>query len=631
MIGRTPLDKLQLWGVTLNGVYQPGVFSSDPQYDFAYLTVGAHKLPLDDDYSVSGSIPPFPLQAEQLLQHAVEFENVRKGSLLATYTHLIQVPDAPPLPFTPEELDAEHQQGKGWRDYAVLSGYHQSYGCVWLDGWPLPVARGAVWHIGQVFHNSIITDRNAPFTVTLQVRPFAVFERNGRAVDPVEITATCADLQQRHSTVPQFDGVGPLSDELVVTLHSIKPDGRQALLALYASTAGASLADCPVGWLLLDITGDEPGSMAATLTVHKSREATLGDYTEVPLGPELAGDALVVFATTTFTQTEVAPGRFDVTCTFSGPAAPPTPPITSVHEREYSSENIGRLINLAFRPDGSIAELTCDVTWQGYVTQSWSDLTASGSIEGEYRVDDGGNIFGGGIVDIGANVSGESLVTGEMKFKAGGVVVDHIEYRSLITRNSRITTADRSILGGGSTDPNGPLGRYFNLPISVNGSAFSTNIVTGTTEWETTLKVNGVTVDSNVRSAPAVRGLNPPLGTTLTRPQSVSFAVREIYNKNSSGLGVNDQAWAVDARPQTNHSAHIRWGNCSETGAVQINDTAIASISIADRHPNPTPAPSIYQLRDFAAHYDPKAEDLVPSDVRPSLPDNPVAMRLYYL
>lgn len=628
MIPGSFLDRLDLWGVTLNGVYQPSVPGRGEAFAFPFLTVGPHKLALDNDAGVHGSIPPFPVQAEALLRHAIETVDTNKGPLLSSYTHMIQMPGVSPLPFTPEELDAEQLDGKGWRNYAVLTGYHQSYGCVWLDGWMMPVEPGTVWHIGQTFHNTIITNRNESFTVALEVRPFGIFERGGVEAAPVTITATCADLEQRHP-LPGFDGVGSLADELVVTLHSIHPNGRQALLALYARASGTSLADCPVGWLMLTISGDEPGAMTATLSVYKGRVETLGAFEEQPLSPALSGDAVVVFAGTSFSEIDGEPDN--ILCTFSGQGEP-VPPFELVSVQEYSHELLGRILNLAFRPSGDIAELTCDVTWAGTKTQAWSGVTSSGSVKG--RQSGGGARIWFELVtpmNLSGTVSGESLVVGEIKFKADGAVVEHVEYRSHITRTSFVsTTKTEESNFDGSPDPTHPLGRHLNFGISTIGIAGASNSITATTNWETTLKVNDVTVDSSVRSSSATNG-NAPASAQLTRPQSAAFSVREVYSKNSSELIANNRAWAVDSRPQTNHSQYVRWGNCNLSGTVQINDKSISSFSIAAREASPPGPVGANQLRDFNAHYDPFTESLVVSQIKPFLPESEMTLQLFYI
>lgn len=182
----------------------------------------------------------------------------------AGMTHLVQMPDAPPVERSTEELAEDAAAGRTWLNKALLVGsgnganpesYLHGHA---VDGWVYAAPDGSRWMARALGEYSW---DGAGIFIPMTVRRFGVL--GGRPV------AYNAYLQLSLAGMGQ-----PAGATGQAKVEAIRPDGAQAIVRLYFESASGGDS---VGFLLISLIGT-PGvaGFAATLTVLHSRADTLG-------------------------------------------------------------------------------------------------------------------------------------------------------------------------------------------------------------------------------------------------------------------------------------------------------------------------------------------------------------------
>lgn len=224
-LGQHPADEVTLFGHTAHGLVK-GTISN------LRCVVDGVEYPLPSDYELPG---PATLQ-------------------------IVQHPAAGPVALSPEVLAAERAEGRVWQNYALIKGdSFYLYGQA-LGGYIHIDSLGRRWAV--VIGNPPAATPGAPYSLTLDCRPFGYLDGAPEGMEPVELTATCADIQQ----------IG--SGERWVYQCMADSTGSRIILMLVPKTPSDAL---PSGFLQIQIS-DTAGELAATLSVLRSQEAVRGEW-----------------------------------------------------------------------------------------------------------------------------------------------------------------------------------------------------------------------------------------------------------------------------------------------------------------------------------------------------------------
>lgn len=408
-LGQHPADEVTLFGHTAHGLVK-GTVSN------LRVVVDGVEYPLPSDYRL-----PSP-DTLQIVQH----------------------PAAGPVALSPEVLAAERAEGRVWQNYALIKGdSFYLYGQA-LGGYIHIDSLGRRWAV--VIGNPPAATPGAPYSLTLDCRPFGYLDGAPEGMEPVELTATCADIQQITSGARW------------VYQCMADSTGSRIILMLVPKTPSDAL---PSGFLQIQIS-DTAGELAATLSVLRSQEAVRGEWSNTheavddpytllddrhympggpltgaayPNGPQFpyfpAGGGTVTLTVDTVYS---VPAEVGVDRAFVGSI-------------EASCGRTGRVLALAFDEADVLVEYTVDTTID--YTANLPEYT--GTVEGvlsKYR--DGGSIYTGtflwdGTESVAGSISrtvSESL-TKRLTLRRNGsavyTIVDEASYSATLT--STITSA----------------------------------------------------------------------------------------------------------------------------------------------------------------------------------------------
>lgn len=222
-IGQHPADEVPLFGHTAHGLVK-GVVGE------LRCVVDGVEYPLPSDYD---------LPAAETLQ-------------------IVQHPAAGPVALSPEVLAAERAEGRVWQNYALVK-YGSIYGQP-LSGYIHIDSLGRRWAV--VINSLQDATPGAPYSLTLDCRPFGYLDGAPEDMAPVELTVTCADIQQITSGARWvYRGMADST-------------GSRIILMLVPKNPSDAL---PSGFLQISIS-DTGGVPAATLSVLRSQEAVRGEW-----------------------------------------------------------------------------------------------------------------------------------------------------------------------------------------------------------------------------------------------------------------------------------------------------------------------------------------------------------------
>jgi len=225
-LGQHPADEVTLFGHTAHGLVK-GTISN------LRCVVDGVEYPLPSDYHLPG---PATLQ-------------------------IVQHPAAGPVALSPEVLAAERAEGRVWQNYALIKGdSFYLYGQA-LGGYIHIDSLGRRWAV-VISGWTYTATPGTPCSLTLDCRPFGYLDGAPEGMEPVELTATCADIQQ----------IG--SGERWVYPGMADSTGSKIILMLVPKTPSGAL---PSGFLQIQIS-DTDGELAATLSVLRSQEAVRGEW-----------------------------------------------------------------------------------------------------------------------------------------------------------------------------------------------------------------------------------------------------------------------------------------------------------------------------------------------------------------
>ncbi len=226
--GFHPLDEIRQFGFTWHGLAEGGAHSPKITIDGVTraLPFNAPTVPFAGDIDSGGD------------------------------THLLQVPDIGPVPFTPEELAAEAAEGRVWQNYALISGGNLDLFGKSLGGWVCIDPAGKRWLVRTSGFSSFMGGEVTPgesATFHFSVVPFGYL--NEPAAAAVEFETVLADVGQ--ADIPIY--VPPINSLFQLGINSISSDGRRVIVYIrnrwnFQGTRRAF----PIGYLLLTLSGDGP-------------------------------------------------------------------------------------------------------------------------------------------------------------------------------------------------------------------------------------------------------------------------------------------------------------------------------------------------------------------------------------
>lgn len=323
-LGQHPADEVTLFGHTVHGLVKGTVSDKVCVIDGV-----EHPLPRD-----------YPLQGPETLQ-------------------IVRHPAAGPVPLAPEVLAAERAEGRVWQNYALIKGdSFYLYGQA-LGGYIHIDSLGRRWAV--VINSLPDATPGAPYSLTLDCRPFGYLDGAPEDMAPVELHVTCADIQQ--ITIGQRFVRWGMADST----------GSRIILMLAPKTPSDAL---PSGFLQIQIS-DTAGELAATLSVLRSQEAVRGEWSNtheavddpytlldnrhyLPGGPLTGADYPAGPETPYFPA-----GGGTITLTVDTVYSIPTwinVDNALVGSIEASCERTGRILALAFDEADVLVEYTVDTT-----------------------------------------------------------------------------------------------------------------------------------------------------------------------------------------------------------------------------------------------------------------------------
>lgn len=366
-----PLDDLEQWGHPWHGLVKGGTLSLPYEIEMQY------PQPASGDW-------PYQAGTTSLIDFGA------------------------PATTTPPEDAA---QGMEWRSLGTLSGAEsQLYGKpLGAGNWVYKAPSGDRWLIrASSIHGK--TAQIISSGVNIIAQRFGEFPAEGRAAAHSIAVALPADWGQAAPEIKGSSGTPIGLDKLIVRMQMSKPDGSGAIFALDYSSFVDELPPRAFGFAELVIAGDG-AAITATLNIIATREQTAGEGIKQPWIPYIKGMHMALVRTWT--------GNFDPPCTprevtlrdemmvyYSGlyEYTPTNGSLQSVYddlaaqlpekaedfydsgwldsvfdERHFWYEypqgssrmaNIGTILAMFYRPDGTIGRITLDEDTQVNHTQS---------------------------------------------------------------------------------------------------------------------------------------------------------------------------------------------------------------------------------------------------------------------
>lgn len=293
-------------------------------------------------------------------------------------------------------------QGMEWRSVATLSGAEsQIYGKALGAGrWIYKAPSGDRWLINAGTINGRSAEA-ASLGVSLSVQRFGEFPAEGRSAVYAVPVQLPADWGQSEPEIKDSGGTPIGIGSLILRLQMVRPDGGAAIFALDYSSFAEELPPRAFGFAELVLSGDGAG-MSAVLNIIRTRSQTAGEGINQPFE--------VTYRRINGAVIRTVDGSFDPPCTprqvvleeemvaflsssypYTGPSSPGIeaayqellsimpPPAENLrspgwydgsaynfsqgfleHSGAARFANLGTVIALFYRADGSIGEITFD-------------------------------------------------------------------------------------------------------------------------------------------------------------------------------------------------------------------------------------------------------------------------------
>ena len=292
---------------------------------------------------------------------------------------IVRHPAAGPVALSPEVLAAERAQGRVWQNFTLLKslyGQEVIYGTR-VEGWIFIDSLGRRWL--AIIDSQPQAQPGSSYTIALRLVPFGYLDGQPEGMEPVELSLTCADIQQ----------IG--SGARVVRARMANSTGSQRLLELKPVSPFNAL---PSGYLMINLSDDE-GVPSGTLTVLRSQAQMRGDWdtthptTTNPnqlltfhnmlLGAELEGAVYPEGPDIPYFPV----GGGTATVTVTGPVEiDQTSPLDAYTKGDVSVScgRTGRLLLLAFDESDALVPITFDTRYEFTGVQPDWEGSASGEI-----------------------------------------------------------------------------------------------------------------------------------------------------------------------------------------------------------------------------------------------------------
>lgn len=192
-------------------------------------------------------------------------------------TLLQRMPWAPGAERTPEQAASDLQKGRQWLDYALLSGLYQNLHGSVIGGWIYAAPDNRPWLIDAQQIRSY--SGQSSWIKALKMTRF------GRAGGSGGVRSFTLELANTGQSTPSLTGA------VYAELADITPDGSKAIVAIYlkpSQPAGGFVARHPIGFWLIELSGTPGVDFAASVSVLKTREQTIGvasDTGAIPATP----------------------------------------------------------------------------------------------------------------------------------------------------------------------------------------------------------------------------------------------------------------------------------------------------------------------------------------------------------
>jgi len=443
---------------------------------------------------------------------------------------IVRHPDAGPVALSPEVLAAEREQGRVWQNFTYVK--QGSMGALiygqQINGWIFIDSLGRRW-LARVLSYPLATP-GSPYSITVRLNPFGYLDGAPEDMEQIELSLTCADIQQAGSVqrVPR-EGMA-------------NSTGSQRLLQLVPISPSNAL---PSGYLQINLT-DTDGVPNGTLTVLRGQEQMRGDWDTNAAGVTSASQLftahnLLVAAEISPDIDQFPPGGASATVTVTG-VQEISDNLSPLDQYRKGSPNVscgrtGRILTLAFDDSDELVPITFDTRYE--YSGSYPDWAGSASGTLTSSGDDQNLNYQGwtAVVEPSATVSRtvSESVESTLIVKRGGIEVCRVENRSSYSASLAATLAAYS---GSWGYAGGSIGRWSEpnalvFAERVNTSAASA--ATGATDekggpWPATTPAEPSTI-----SGPSFGHLLAgfPLGTEQRDADVLNFAFTVSYRLNA--------------------------------------------------------------------------------------------------